>query len=103
MTISRLGRVGIVPKGTYDSETVYSRLDLVTSDGSSYLYIGTTPSAGASLSDATSWQLISRQPTIRVGTVTTGPTPNVINVGTEHDAVLDFVLPDTAYLLEQGG
>lgn len=36
--------------------------------------------------------------TIQIGTVTVGPTPSVTNVGTETDAILNFVLPVSNYI-----
>lgn len=60
MASTNLGRVRIVPKGAHSATTTYSKLDLVTKDGSSYLYINDTPSSGTALSNATYWLPISK-------------------------------------------
>ena len=49
---TNLGRVSLVPRGPYDPAEVYSRLDIVGYEGSSYLVLadgvtGVTPQAGA--------------------------------------------------------
>ncbi|MDD4278494.1 MAG: hypothetical protein PHX74_02040 [Candidatus Sumerlaeales bacterium] len=59
MATTNLGRVAIVPKGVYDVGTTYEKLDLVTGDGGSYMYINPTPAAGVSLTDTTHWQQIA--------------------------------------------
>lgn len=48
-----LGRVSLVPRGTYDAAATYNRLDIVEYEGSSYLVLsdgttGVTPAAGPS-------------------------------------------------------
>ena len=48
---TNLGRVSLVPRGPYDPAEVYSRLDIVGYEGSSYLVLadgvtGVTPAAG---------------------------------------------------------
>lgn len=50
-TITRLGRVSLVPRGAYEASAVYNRLDIVEHEGSSYLVLadgvtGVTPVAG---------------------------------------------------------
>ena len=50
---TNLGKACIVPKGTYNSATAYTRLDLVTDNGNTYLAIA--DSTGASLTDTTKW------------------------------------------------
>lgn len=57
--ITNLGRVSIVPKGNYSAAVEYQRLDLVTDEGSSYIYINTTPSTGTALSNESYWMLVS--------------------------------------------
>lgn len=46
-------------KGVYDSGTTYSLNDVVTSGGSSYVWINSTPSAGHTAPNATYWQLLA--------------------------------------------
>ena len=54
----KLGRVAIVPRGEWDAVTAYDRLDVVTSDGSSYMAVRDVP-AGTPVTDAASWQLVA--------------------------------------------
>ena len=60
MPSKNLGRVSIVPKGTWNVNTVYNRLDAVVHDGSSWLAkkqnTGQMPAEG---SDA--WQLLAER------------------------------------------
>ena len=58
-TTTNLGRVRIVPKGTWASGTAYKVLDLVTLNGSSYLCIADVQSSSEPASDSTHWQLIA--------------------------------------------
>lgn len=51
-----LGRVSIVPKGAWDKTASYKRLDLVSSDGSSYIAKQDT---SAPLTDTDSWMLVA--------------------------------------------
>ena len=55
-TVTNLGKVSIVPRGQYAAATPYTRLDLVTDNGSAYLAVA--DSTGASLSDTTKWMKI---------------------------------------------
>ena len=60
MPSKNLGRVSIVPKGTWNANTVYNRLDAVAHNGSSWLAkkqnTGQMPAEG---SDA--WQLLAER------------------------------------------
>ena len=56
MSATNLGRVSIVPKGSYDVQTNYTRQDLVTYQGNTYLAVA--DSTGADQSDTTKWMLI---------------------------------------------
>ncbi len=52
-TSTKLGRVSLVPRGSYDAAATYNRLDIVEYEGSSYLVLtdgvtGVTPEDGAS-------------------------------------------------------
>ncbi len=58
-TTTNLGRVRIVPKGTWTSNTAYKALDLVTLNGSSYLCIADVQGSSEPASDFTHWQLIA--------------------------------------------
>lgn len=41
--VKSIGKVAIVPKGAWSGSIAYTRLDLVTKDGSSYLAIKDVP------------------------------------------------------------
>lgn len=69
MATTNLGRVSIVPRGSWSSAATYSRLDLVTNEGSSYLYVNTNSSSGQALTNATYWQVVASGG-IPVGAVT---------------------------------
>ena len=53
-----IGKVMITPKGAWSSSTTYSRLDLVTNDGSSFLALKSVP-AGTSLTSTDYWQPVA--------------------------------------------
>lgn len=55
----KLGRVGFVNKGTYDKTKKYEEWDMVTSEGSSYVYINSNPSIGVDVTDIDYWQCIA--------------------------------------------
>ena len=60
MPTKNLGRVSIVPRGTWNTSTVYNRLDAVVHDGSGWLAkkqnIGQTPVEGSDV-----WQLLAER------------------------------------------
>ena len=60
MPSKNLGRVSIVPKGTWNAKTVYNRLDAVVHDGSSWLAkkqnIGQQP-----VEESDAWQLLAER------------------------------------------
>lgn len=95
MATHYLGRVSIVPKGTYSAGTEYSKLDMVTSAGSSYIYINATPGAGHSLADTDYWmQTASKGDTGATGA--TGPQGEPFEYG-------DFTPEQLAGLVGPGG
>ena len=53
-TTTNLGRVGLVLRGTYDAATTYSRMDVVTYQGSAYA--ATQATTGHAPTDAAYWQ-----------------------------------------------
>lgn len=59
MAVINLGRVAPFPRGQYSALTEYNYFDLVTDNGSSYLYINKSPSTGDPLSSTTHWQQIA--------------------------------------------
>lgn len=58
MAETNLGRVAIVPQGTYSASVQYYYLDLVFSDGNTYVAISDPP-IGTSPTNATYWQLVA--------------------------------------------
>lgn len=61
MAVINLGRVAPFPRGQHSALTEYNYFDLVTDNGSSYLYINKSPSTGTPLSSTTHWQQIAAQ------------------------------------------
>ena len=57
MATYNLGRVGLNPRGAYNSTTTYSKLDVVTYNGSSYVSL--TGSTGSAPTDTTNWALLA--------------------------------------------
>jgi hypothetical protein len=58
---SNLGRIRPYPKGAYSAAVEYVYFDMVTNDGSTYLYINTTASTGTALSDTDYWQCLAQK------------------------------------------
>lgn len=56
MAKQNLGRVSVVPKGEYVGGATYTKLDIVTYNGSSYIALKDT---SASPIDTTAWQLVA--------------------------------------------
>ncbi|ANK63356.1 hypothetical protein AYR56_05415 [Loigolactobacillus backii] len=53
-----LGRVMLVPKGAYDATVAYTRLDIVTNGGSSYMCL--VNNTGQPVTNATYWLLLAK-------------------------------------------
>ena len=99
-----LGKVALTPKGTFNANATYERLDVVTLNGSSYLVLQSC--TGITPPNATYYQLIASKgntgssgasPTITAGTVTmtpAGTSASVTNVGTNVNASFNFTLPN---------
>lgn len=88
MSSTNLGRVGIVPRGEYNSSTTYERLDVVTYQTKSYMAVttsqGITPSE-----DRPEWQLLVAVPDYgppKDG-VATSFYVNPISAGTDLDTI----------------
>lgn len=121
MPKTNLGPVALKPKGEYSNTAAYTRLDVVTYRGSSYVALqsltGTEPVENTTNAN---WQCIARKgdvgnpgqkgdtgpvgpsgadgkaATVQVGTVTTGTAGSqaeITNVGTDKDAIFDFKIP----------
>lgn len=58
MATYTIGRVGLRLRGEYDSTVTYSKLDVVTYNGSSY--VATTNSTGVLPTNTTKWQLMAQ-------------------------------------------
>lgn len=52
---SILGYVSIVPKGEYSPTTTYNRLNVVSYEGGSFMFISTTPASGVTPVDGNTW------------------------------------------------
>ena len=59
MATVNLGRVGIVPKGAWNSATQYVKLDLVSNDGNSWLAKRDNKNVTPNTTNTNDWQLIS--------------------------------------------
>ena len=55
-----LGKVAMIPKGIWNDQTSYTKLNVVTIGGSSYLAVQDVP-AGTSVTNTTYWQLIAER------------------------------------------
>lgn len=58
-----IGKIGMVLKGTYDNDTAYEVLDIVTTDGASYVAKKNT-TGNAPSENSEYWQLIARSGTL---------------------------------------
>ena len=56
---TNLGRVGLVPQGSYDARRTYARLDMVTWDGASYVALRDLSPGGDPPDRSDAWQLLS--------------------------------------------
>lgn len=97
-----LGKVALTPRGAYSPDASYEALDVITNDGSSYIVLQSA--TGVNPPNPTYYQVIASKgdtgdngqtPTISVGSVSSGNTASVTNVGTDVNAVFDFVFPNT--------
>lgn len=52
------GQIRFVHRGTYNAATTYEFNDVVTLDGSLYVYSATTPAAGISPTTVPTWNLM---------------------------------------------
>lgn len=98
-----LGKVSITPKGEFSPNVVYSQLDLISYNGSSYLV--TQSVFGLVPPNPTYYMAIGSKgdtgndgaaATVSVGTISTiphGATATVTNTGTTANAILNFSLP----------
>lgn len=98
-----LGKVSITPRGEFSPNVVYSQLDLISYNGSSYLV--TQSVFGIAPPNTTYYMAIGSKgdtgtagiaATIAAGTVTSVPhggTPSVTNSGSSSNAVFNFSLP----------
>ena len=98
-----LGKVALTPKGTFNANATYERLDVVTRNGSSYLVLQSC--TGITPPNETYYQLIASKgnagtngsaATITAGTVTmlpVGSSATVTNSGTSSNAIFDFGIP----------
>lgn len=98
-----LGKVSITPRGEFSPNVVYSQLDLISYNGSSYLV--TQSVFGIVPPNPTYYMAIGSKgdtgndgaaATVSVGTISTiphGATATVTNTGTTANAILNFSLP----------
>lgn len=86
----------------YDNDKTYSLNEVATSNGSSYVWINSTPGAGHAPPNATYWAMLAERgpvgpgATVEIGTVATGApgtSASVTNVGTDTEAIFNFTIP----------
>ena len=59
MATTNLGRVSVVPKGQWNSGTEYKKLDIVTSNGNSYIAV--LDNTNKAVTNTTYWQLVAEK------------------------------------------
>lgn len=59
MAEHNLGRVAFYDKGAYSESEMYNKWDFVTSDGSTFLFIGETSKIGVPVGDTQNWKCIA--------------------------------------------
>lgn len=57
LAVTPLGRVSVVPRGAYDPDAAYERLDLVQYEGSGYIAL--KDATGIAPADGESWMLLA--------------------------------------------
>lgn len=82
-TSTNLGRVAIVPKGTWNSATAYTKLNVVSYGGSSYMAIQNVP-IGTPVNDTDYWQIVAEK----------GQTGGLGQVAEIFDATKNYVVGD---------
>ena len=99
-----LGKVALTPRGAYNANAAYEKLDIISNNGSSYLVLQSV--TGVEPPNATYYMLLASKgdtgsagasPTIAAGTVTmtpAGTSASVTNVGTNVNASFNFTLPN---------
>lgn len=58
-TETKIARVAFMDRGVYSAETEYSKWDFVTTEDSTYLYIGETSATGKPVTDTAYWKCIA--------------------------------------------
>ena len=58
MALTNLGRVCFIPKGTYNKETEYKRLDVVFDPSTGNSYVAIDDSVGVAVTDTTKWKIL---------------------------------------------
>jgi hypothetical protein len=92
---SNLGRIRPYPKGAYSATVEYVYFDMVTNDGSTYLYINTTASTGTAITDTAYWQCLAQKGEQGIA----GHTINV-KIFTAIPTAFDLADNEIAYVLE---
>jgi hypothetical protein len=90
-----LGKVSLKPRGTYSSAVEYEYLDLVTFNGSSYVYINTTATTGITVTNTNYWQCLAQKGEQGIA----GHTINV-KIFTAIPTAFDLADNEIAYVLE---
>lgn len=67
MAKTKIGKVSVCPKGTYDANATYQPLDIVTYNGNSFM--ARTESTGVTPTDGENWQRLTEQKERRFGLI----------------------------------
>ena len=87
-TETKIARVAFMDKGAYSAETEYSKWDFVTTEDSTYLYIGETSATGKPVTDTAYWKCIAdgKQATVAAGLANNAATTANTAAGLADDA-----------------
>lgn len=95
MASVNLGKVVMIPKGTWSASTAYEYLDIVTDDGSSYVAKQDVP-AGTALTNTTYWQPIAAKGDTGLQMLTESTESTA--TATKNYAIGDLVIVDNQLL-----
>ena len=81
---------GVLPLGAWSSATTYQPASIVTYNSSSYMAITTNTN---SVPPSANWMRLAAGLTFAIGSVSTGASASVTNVGTSNDVILNMTVP----------
>jgi hypothetical protein len=93
---------GFSPKGAYDNAATYSLNDVVTSGGSSYIWINATPGSAHAPPDAAYWQLLANKGDTGTTGATGAPGVNAPTYGGTSTTSISISVASKAYTIQTG-